>query len=340
MRHIKLKQIIRKHKLYKKTYIKKAGALSFFLLICTLGVYGCSIPGTTDKNIPSFATGTDIPASNEPTVKGMRDNTPACPVPTADGLVTDGNELVSLDLSHSDCGYFMVQYHGGVNRVKMQVTGPNGITYTYDLGTSYEAFPFAAGNGIYRIGIHENITDNQYATIFNNTYDISVSSETIPYLYPNQYVNFDNTSQVVTLARDLAYSADDDLTVVKNIYTYIVSNVTYDYEKATTVQSGYIPKVDELITTNKGICLDYASAMAAMLRSQRIPTRLEIGYAGNAYHAWISTYLDKKGWVNGIIKFEGQTWELMDPTFAASAGEKKVKDYIGDGNNYVTKYIY
>ncbi|MBR2401449.1 MAG: transglutaminase domain-containing protein, partial [Lachnospiraceae bacterium] len=66
----------------------------------------------------------------------------------------------------------------------------------------------------------------------------------------------------------------------------------------------------------------------------------EIGYAGEAYHAWISTYLNEIGWVNGIIEFDGKNWQLMDPTFAASSSEEKLKDFIGDGSNYVTKYIY
>ena len=272
--------------------------------------------------------------------KGTHDNTPQCLVPTADGSIRDGNELVSIDLSHIDEGYFMAQYLGTNSKVKMQVKGPNDVTYTYNLGTSYEVFPFAAGNGSYSIGIHENIDGTQYATICSTVIDVTISDEFSPYLYPNQYVNFNDSSQVVALASELAYPANDDLTVVTNIYNYVISNIIYDYDKATTVQTGYIPVVDEILVTKKGICFDFASAMASMLRSQRIPTRLEIGYAGEAYHAWISTYLDEIGWVNGIIEFDGKNWQLMDPTFAASSSEKSLKDFIGDGSNYVTKYIY
>jgi len=290
----------------------------------------------TAASAPTHSEGSEVSADT----KGSRDNTPECLVPSADGSVTDGNELVMLDFSHIDSGYFMAQYLGTNNKVKMQVTGPNEVTYTYNLGASFEVFPFAAGNGTYMIGVHENITGTQYATVFSNTVDVSITDEFSPYLYPNQYVNFNADSQVVALASELAYPANDDLSVVTNVYNYIISNVTYDYDKASTVASGYIPVVDELLTTKKGICFDFASAMASMLRSQRIPTRLEIGYAGEAYHAWISTYLDEKGWVNGIIEFDGQSWKLMDPTFAASSSEESLKDFIGDGTNYVTKYIY
>ena len=78
-----------------------------------------------------------------------------------------------------------------------------------------------------------------------------------------------------------------------------------------------------------------------MLRSQRIPTRLEVGYAGEAYHAWISVYLEETGWVDNIIEFHGSSWSLMDPTFAAGTGNSSsLKQFIGDGTNYVVKYYY
>ncbi|MBP5745533.1 MAG: transglutaminase domain-containing protein, partial [Lachnospiraceae bacterium] len=114
----------------------------------------------------------------------------------------------------------------------------------------------------------------------------------------------------------------------------------YDYDKAENVESTYIPDVDNILNIKKGICFDYASLMASMLRSQGIPTRLEIGYAGDAYHAWISTYIKDVGWVNGIIKFDGKNWELMDPTFAANMSEDKLKTFIGEGDNYVVKFMY
>ena len=41
-----------------------------------------------------------------------------------------------------------------------------------------------------------------------------------------------------------------------------------------------------------------------------------------------------------MIHFDGRNWSIMDPTFAANAGEKELKSFIGDGKNYVTKYIY
>ena len=102
-----------------------------------------------------------------------------------------------------------------------------------------------------------------------------------------------------------------DLDVVTNIYHYVIENITYDEEKAENVAYGYVPDVDETLSSGKGICFDYAALMAAMLRSQRIPTKLQVGYAGEAYHAWISCYVDEIGWVDNMISFDGKDWSCL-----------------------------
>ena len=153
-------------------------------------------------------------------------------------------------------------------------------------------------------------------------------------------MSFDSSNEAVAKGEYLSYECNSDLEVVSAVYNYIIGNIVYDYEEAETVQSGYIPDVDEVLYTKKGICLDYAALMVTMLRSQRIPTRMEIGYAGTAYHAWLSTYIEDVGWVNGMIEFDGTKWSLMDPTFASNTKEKSLREFIGDGSNYSVKYIY
>ena len=170
--------------------------------------------------------------------------------------------------------------------------------------------------------------------------DAVIENEFSPYLYPNQYVNFDDSAKAITLAADLAAKSSTDLDAISSIYNYIISHISYDHDKANNVQRGYLPDIDDTLATGEGICFDYAAVMASMLRSQRIPTRLEIGYSGESYHAWISTYIAEIGWINGIIEFDGRSWILMDPTFAASSSEKALKKFIGDGTNYITEYVY
>lgn len=271
----------------------------------------------------------------------LRDNTPHCLVPTADGTAETHNETASIDYSNSGEGYVMVRYTGDCPKVKLQITGSDEVTYTYNLiSTDYEAFPLSAGNGSYEIRVLENISGTSYLTGLTARIDVTLTNEFGPYLYPNQYCSFDDTSETVAKASELAKNAVSNLDVVANVYNYIISSISYDYDKAETVPSGYTSDVDEILETGTGICLDYAAVMTSMLRSQRIPTRLEVGYAGEAYHAWISTYITDVGWVNGIIEFDGKSWEVMDPTFAAGNSEKELRKFIGDGSNYVVKYMY
>lgn len=273
-------------------------------------------------------------------VKGERDNTPLCLVPTQPGTILYGNELVTIDASNANEGYISIDYTGDCPKVKMQLTCPNGTTYTYNLHSGYEVFPLTIDSGNYRVAIYENIQQTQYSTIFTQDFDVDITNSYGAYLYPNQYVDFTADSEAVDMAEKLAFSANTDLDVVTNVYNYVVHNISYDVELANTVESGYLPSADNTLLSKKGICLDYSALMAAMLRSQQIPTHMEVGYAGTAYHAWISVYLSETGWVNGIIQFDGTNWELMDPTFASSSDENTLKNFIGDGSNYDTKYIY
>ncbi len=112
-------------------------------------------------------------------------------------------------------------------------------------------------------------------------------------------------TKAIALAEEVVTPADTDLDAVALVYDYVTNHVTYDWDKTKTVESDYLPDVDEALRSGKGICFDYAVLMAAMLRSQKISTRLEIGYAGTTYHAWISTYITDVGWVNGIIRGSG-----------------------------------
>ena len=97
------------------------------------------------------------------------------------------------------------------------------------------------------------------------------------------------------------------------------------------------PDPDETLDTGKGICFDYAALMSAMLRSQRIPTKLEVGYSGDVYHAWISCYVDEIGWVDNIIEFDGKNWSIMDPTICCKQQCFGCEEVCGNGKNYVTK---
>lgn len=261
-------------------------------------------------------------------------------VPDASGSVTFSGGGATIDASNTSNGYLMVKYSGGNSRIKVQVTKNN--TYTYDLNArdSYEVYPLTEGNGSYSVKVFENVSGNQYAQVLSQTISVALTNEFAPFLYPNQYVNFNSGSQAVAVGAQLA-AGKDQLGIVKAVYDYVIAHVTYDYGKAQTVQSGYLPNVDSTLASGTGICFDYAALMTAMLRSQDIPTKLVIGYTGNLYHAWVSVYIDGEGWIDNVIHFDGHKWSYMDPTFMSTGGSSEsAKQYVGNGSNYQEKYSY
>ena len=271
-----------------------------------------------------------------------RDSTPKVLTPSADGVTVYQNDFASIDASNTSQGYVMVKYNGANEKVKLQITCPDQSCYTYlisDRG-AYDTFPLTAGNGSYALQVLENVAGDTYTVSLAQSINVSIEDEFLPFLYPNQYVNFHADSKAVSKGSDLAKDTYSDLDVVQNIYNYVIKNISYDTEKAQNVSYGYVPDVDDTLSSKKGICFDYAALMTSMLRSQNIPTKLEVGYSGDAYHAWISTYIDDKGWVDDIIQFDGDTWQIMDPTLAATNDSAAVKKYVGDGSHYVVKYTY
>ena len=262
--------------------------------------------------------------------------------PTAPGTEVLGNDIFTLDYSNSSEGYIVVNYSGDSERAKFQITGNEEITYTYNLENSLDTvIPLCADSGDYLVVLYENIGGDQYASAFSDTLNVDITNTFGPFLYPNQYVNFNEDTVAVEKAKTVIEGSTSELEAVAKVYDFVINNVTYDHDEAENVEPSYLPDVDEVLSTGKGICFDYASLMTAMLRSQGIPTRLEIGYAKDAYHAWISVYSRDQGWIGGLIQFDGVDWTLMDPTLASNSKDaSKIKNFIGDGSSYTTKYIY
>lgn len=261
--------------------------------------------------------------------------------PVAAETVTYGTSTVRIDASNTSDGYIMMKYTGKSPKIKVRIK--KDTEYTYDLNTSgrYETFPLTEGNGNYTVILFENISGNMYSTAFTQTISVTMEDTNIPFLYPNQFCNFNADSEAVKTADTLTAGKTDTLAKVEAIYKYAVDNITYDYQKASTVQSGYLPVIDDTLQTKKGICFDYAALMTAMLRTQDIPTKLVIGYAGSTYHAWISVYSKEQGWIDNAIHFDGTNWKFMDPTFASSGkGNPAITDYINNQANYIAKFSY
>ena len=260
----------------------------------------------------------------------------------ASGILVKTGKNAVIDYSNTKDGYVMACYTGVTEKqLKAQVKGPT-TTYTYNLVPGkWAAFPLSDENGDYKITIYQNTTGTKYAALLSATISVQMKDEFAPFLRSNQYVDFDNAPKAIAKAAELTHGMTDPLKKVEAVYNFVVKGMTYDKELAASVKSGYLPVLDSVLEKMKGICFDYAALMTGMLRSQGVPTKLVVGYAGSTYHAWISVWSENTGWIEGVVFFDGTHWQRMDPTFASSGGSSAdIMNYIGNGTNYTAKYFY
>ena len=324
-----------------------------YLVLCALLLAGCgsalSQSGTAASSLSlsaaSAAVPTAAPIDTAAEAAALElPPPPAVPVvlqPLASGQAEKRCDTAVIDYSHTADGYVMVQYTAQTEkRLKVLVKGP-ATTYSYNLTPGqWGVFPLSDGNGSYTIGVYQNVYDKKYATVLSASCQVELQDEFAPFLRPNQYVDYNEASATVAKGAQLTAGLEDPLEKVAAVYDYVVQTFSYDYDRAATVKSGYLPVLDQVLAEEKGICFDYAAVMAAMLRSQEIPCKLVVGYAGEVYHAWISVWTEENGWVDGVIFFDGQVWKRMDPTFASSGGRSdEIMDYIEHGT-YTAKYLY
>jgi len=266
---------------------------------------------------------------------------------TLDSSAANKVTTIDIDLSESETGIINVLYNTGIEK-KVKLLVQNGETkyyYNLDSNEAYVAFPLQLGDGEYTFKIYENTTGSSYKTVFYKKMKIDIEDEMAVYLASTQQVTWNEEDEAIILANELveaalieknknryAYQELLELTedeIIEVLYTYVIENITYDYDKIETLEYNYIPDVDVVLEDGTGICYDYSVLFAAMLRSQNIPTKLVKGYtvATNAYHAWNEVYISSE-----------EEWVVIDTTFdayylhnsKAFEMQKIAKDYSAD----------
>lgn len=307
--------------------------------------------GSSESYSSFFSSSSVTPSrsSSEKSSPSSSSKTPqSVPIPNFDVPSSPGSAVISgssavIDYSNASNGYVSVKYTGSRSKVKFRYScGDSQYTFTLSKKGSFEYFPLSCGSGTYTFYVFENIEGNVYSTSLQQTADISIVNNTKPYTYANQYVDYTKNSQCVAKAAELCVGKTASIDKISAIFLYISENITYDYQLAATVKSGYVPNPDKTLANKKGICFDYASLMAAMLRSQGIPTRLVVGYAKtDIYHAWNEVYTEQTGWITPELLMNNRGYNIADATFYASASDKKsISDYIMNSTNYTAVYYY
>lgn len=244
-----------------------------------------------------------------------------------------------IDTSSATKGYVGAAATSG-SRLKLQVT-KDGQSMHYDMpsdGTPIIA-PLDMGSGAYTISVMQNTSGSRYVELYSTNVNTQLESEQAPYTVPNLFCDYDANSNVVAKAKELTNGAQNEGDALRLIYEWIEKNVVYDNAKAEELngKSGYIPNPDQTLQTQKGICFDYASLAAAMLRSVGIPCKIVTGYVSpdGVYHAWNMVWINGK-WQAASFTVNPRDWTRVDLTFAANGAG----DTVGDGSNYTDRYVY
>ncbi|MDE6731807.1 MAG: transglutaminase-like domain-containing protein [Oscillospiraceae bacterium] len=305
-----------------------------------------SVPGISDSN-SADSSETVSSVTSEPTSEP--DPPPVVVVPTisvpySPGTLTASGANGSIDYSNTSQGYISVRYTGSNPKVKLQLSC-NGRKQPFDIPSdgSTVYIPLILGNGTYNAYLGENVAGTAtYLEVVNFDFSVSLDSSLAPYLYPNLYTNYSQNSDCVYKAAELCAGKTSDIEKIAAVFGWITSNVTYDYNLAATVKSGYIPDPNRTYSRRTGICFDYASLLCAMLRSQSIPTRIVDGYASpDIRHAWNEVYTEETGWITPELLLKNAGYNIVDSTFYASSTNKpQIASYISNSVNYTAKYYY
>jgi hypothetical protein len=227
-------------------------------------------------------------------------------LPEATGKAVKKDGKMTVDCSNMTEGYIMVKGKASKKRLKVQIA-TSGAKLNYDLNSEgeYEVFPLQFGSGKYQVSLFENASGKKYSKEGSVKLSVKMENELSCFLYPNQYVCYDDKTACVVYAQELCKGMTDQAEIFKTVCTYVTSNFVYDFIKSVTVKAGQLPQIDECWDNRMGICQDLSAMTCAMLRSQGIPARLMIGTVGsNTYHAWVVAV------VNGEEKFFDPTAEL------------------------------
>lgn len=306
--------------------LKRSVAMAACALLCAAALAGLAGCGAAAKGATAASNIMAAPPSGADYVQPAE---VTVPYPAYDGIDTSG----------VDGGWVFASAWSDA-RLKFQVTCGD-MTYNYDLpndGTP-TAFPINMGDGYYQFRVMMNTEGNNYVELNSTGASVALWSEFAPFLVPNQFCNYTPTSACVEKARELTADSTNEGEAVQAICMYVAQNTSYDKAKAEELKnsSGYIPFPDDTLATHTGICFDYASLSAAMLRSMGFPTKVVTGYVGDEqlYHAWIMVYADGD-WHTAQFSVNPNEWSRCDVTFASTGSTQ----YTGSGSGYTDKYTY
>jgi protein-glutamine gamma-glutamyltransferase len=165
------------------------------------------------------------------------------------------------------------------------------------------------------LGVSDGLHYFGYSNLGDDANAATFQAEPLPIWQQNRYVRLpEHDRRIDELARDITRLSRDDLARAKDIEKHLRDNYGY----TTTLLSDSVPDplANFLFERKKGHCEYFASAMAVMLRTLGIPSRVATGFESGVFNPMTGWYMvrtsDAHSWVEAYLPARG--WTTFDPT--------------------------
>jgi transglutaminase-like putative cysteine protease len=247
----------------------------------------------------------------------------------------------TVDTTQLAKGIVGVTIDGDVKSARhvVQIThSESGAKYQYEVFANKLLFPLQSGDGTYKVAVLQAV-GNKAKALINETVTAKITDQNARWLISpiNNSIWTSQMASITSYGKMLADAGAKGDAAVKAMYKEMTANYVYDDQKATDISSGkmkeYYPVIDDVYKAKMGICYDYATLMASVMRSQGIPARVVMGYSPdipNVYHAWNDVL------INGA-------WVTMDTTYDAAYVQAEQGDKVNmskDGSKYKVAKVY
>ena len=125
-------------------------------------------------------------------------------LPEATGKTVKKDGKMTIDCSNMSEGYIMVKGKKSSKRMKLQIA-TSGAKLNYDINSDgdFEVFPLQFGSGKYQVSLFENASGKKYSKEGSVKLSVKMTDELSCFLYPNQYVSYDEKTECVVYALDM-----------------------------------------------------------------------------------------------------------------------------------------
>ena len=166
-----------------------------------------------------------------------------------------------------------------------------GEQYYIDVPKGTSILPLPYGTGKYSVTEYFHVSGKTWKEGKRATCKYAGDPEET-FRHPSAVVNFDDSSLAVKKASELCVGLSSEKEKAQAIWAWVTTHFVYDYVRAAEVvktnAARTMVNIDDVFTKKLGICYDLSVMAVAMLRSQGMAARLEIGSG----HAWLKVSID------------------------------------------------